>query len=228
MLKGREGRFLSQLGQKDGGPFYNMSQKQSSALGRFIDEVEETLIAVILALMTLITFANVIARYVFNDNILWALEMTVFLFAWLVLLGASYGVKKSVHIGVDVIVAAVNPRLRKILTLISVTACIAFAVLLLIGSWQYWYPFVTKRAFLETNDVPMPEFLQFFATWLNEGEQYEKLPRFIPYFVLPVSAALLTLRYFQVAWEIMTDKRELIISSHEVEDQIEEISHKDK
>ena len=52
----------------------------------FIDRIEEQLIAGILGLMTVITFANVIARYGFNSNILWALEMTVFLFAWLVLL----------------------------------------------------------------------------------------------------------------------------------------------
>ena len=41
--------------------------------GRVINEIEETLIAVLLGLMTLVTFANVIARYVFNANILWAL-----------------------------------------------------------------------------------------------------------------------------------------------------------
>ena len=49
----------------------------------FVDRIEETAIAVILGLMTIITFANVVARYVFNANILWALEVTVFLFAWL-------------------------------------------------------------------------------------------------------------------------------------------------
>ena len=55
-------------------------------IGGIVNQIEETLIAVLLGLMTLITFANVIARYVFNDNILWALEATVFLFAWLGLL----------------------------------------------------------------------------------------------------------------------------------------------
>jgi len=69
----------------------------------FIDEIEETAIAVILGLMTLITFANVIARYVFNSNILWALELTVFLFAWMVLLGVSYAVKRNAHLGVDAV-----------------------------------------------------------------------------------------------------------------------------
>ena len=66
----------------------------------FVDQIEEKLIAVILGLMTALTFANVVARYMFNTNILWALEMTVFLFAWLVLLGAAYAVKKGAHLGV--------------------------------------------------------------------------------------------------------------------------------
>ena len=47
-----------------------------------IDRIEEMLIAGILGLMTLVTFANVITRYGFNNNILWALELTVFLFGW--------------------------------------------------------------------------------------------------------------------------------------------------
>ncbi len=32
----------------------------------------------------------------------------------------------------------------------------------------------------------MPGFLQFLSGWLNEGEPYEKLPRFIPYLLCPL------------------------------------------
>ena len=59
-----------------------MSDRQQSTFGRRIDAIEETIIAVLLGLMTLLTFCNVIARYLFNSNILWALEVTVFLFAF--------------------------------------------------------------------------------------------------------------------------------------------------
>ena len=72
--------------------------------GTIRDRIEETVIAALLGLMTLMTFANVVARYVFNSNILWALELTVFMFGWLVLLGASYAVKKRAHLGVDAII----------------------------------------------------------------------------------------------------------------------------
>ena len=194
-----------------------MPEPSESGLGRFVDRIEETLIAVFLGLMTVITFANVIARYVFNDNLLWALEATVFLFAWLVLLGASYAVKRSLHLGIDLLVNALGPAARRTLGLVSVAACLAFAVLLLIGSWDYWYPFATKRAFLEVNDVPMPAFLQFLADWFNEGEAYEKMPRFIPYAVLPLGMALLTWRFLQAGLSILRGRQVMVIASHEAD-----------
>ena len=89
-----------------------MKTPPTSTLGRFVDTIEETSIAVCLGLMTLITFANVVARYAFDDNILWALEVTVFLFAWLVLIGASYAVKHNFHIGIDVVVQLLSPSKR--------------------------------------------------------------------------------------------------------------------
>jgi len=68
-------------------------------IARLIDTIEEQTMVCLLGVMTLITFANVVSRYVFNTNILWALEVTVFLFAWMVILGSSYALKKSAHLG---------------------------------------------------------------------------------------------------------------------------------
>ncbi|MCS0023464.1 TRAP transporter small permease [Vibrio diabolicus] len=198
-----------------------MEQTFFAKAGRITDAIEETLIAFFLGAMTLLTFANVIFRYVFNDNILWALELTVFMFAWMVLVGASYGVKKHFHIGVDVIINIVPEGKRKALALFAAICCLAFSILLLIGSWNYWYPFATDRAWYETDDIPMPEMLQFIADWLNEGERYEKLPRFIPYFALPLGMALLTLRFAQATWQIATGKLDRLIAGHEAEEELE-------
>ncbi|ASI90256.1 TRAP transporter small permease [Vibrio mediterranei] len=198
-----------------------MEQSLISRIGKVTDAFEETLIAFFLGAMTLLTFANVISRYVFNDNILWALELTVFMFAWMVLVGASYGVKKHFHIGVDVVINMVSEDKRKLFAIASVLACLVFSILLLIGSWNYWYPFATDRAWYETDDIPMPEFLQFLADWLNEGERYEKLPRFIPYMALPIGMALLTFRFAQAAYQIMTGKLDRLIAGHEAEEDLE-------
>ncbi|MDG3087522.1 TRAP transporter small permease [Vibrio hannami] len=198
-----------------------MEQSFFSKVGRVTDLIEETLIAGFLGLMTLLTFTNVVFRYVLNDNILWALELTVFMFAWMILVGASYGVKRHFHIGVDVVINMAPAGLQKIYAIIAVTLCLIFSILLLIGSWNYWYPFVTERAWYETDDIPMPEMLQFLSDWLNEGERYEKLPRFIPYAALPIGMAMLTFRFAQAAYQIVTGKLDRLIASHEAEEDLE-------
>ncbi|MGX9418227.1 TRAP transporter small permease [Vibrio sp. WJH972] len=194
-------------------------------IGRLTDSFEEFLIAFFLGAMTLLTFSNVILRYVFNDNILWALELTVFMFAWMILVGASYGVKKNFHIGVDVVINAAPESLRKIYAMIAVICCLTFSILLLIGSWNYWYPFISERAWYETDDIPMPEMFQFLADWLNEGERYEKLPRFIPYMALPIGMAMLTFRFLQIAYQIFTGKLDRMIAGHEAEEALEELKN---
>ena len=59
---------------------------------------------------------------------------------------------------------------------------------------------------------------------MNDGEDYEKIPRYIPYSILPFSMALLTFRFVQVAWNILWDRQTLLIVSHEAEELVEEAS----
>lgn len=212
-----------------------MRYEPKTKLGRVVNEIEETFIAVVLGLMTLVTFANVIARYVFNANILWALETTVFLFAWLVLLGASYCVKTRAHLGVDAVLTAVPPGTRRFLTLCSVAACLAFSALLLVGAWNFWAPFAAlpmldgtlkDQAWYEVNDIPMLGFLRFIEGPMNAGEAYEKLPRFIPYAALPIGLILLSFRFIQAAHKVVTGEVESLIASHESEDLVQEAAAK--
>ena len=64
--------------------------------------------------MTLVTFTQVIARYVFNYSFVWALELTGVMFAWLIFIGMSYGVRVGAHIGVDALVKALGPRTARV------------------------------------------------------------------------------------------------------------------
>jgi C4-dicarboxylate transporter DctQ subunit len=108
------------------------------------------------------------------------------------------------------------------------------------GAWDYWanfanLPGTTGRWFptgfeekfrgkgwYETNDIPMPSIFAWMANIFNEGEAYEKIPRLIPYFVLPVSMTLLLFRFIQSAIAIWTGKSDRLVASHEVEDEIED------
>ncbi|MHA1157484.1 MAG: TRAP transporter small permease [Alphaproteobacteria bacterium] len=188
---------------------------------RWLSQFEELLIAVLMGAMTLITFANVVVRYGFNSNILWGLEATVFLFAWLVLLGAAYAVKVNAHLGVDILIAALPAGSRRILGLVATAASLLFAVLMAVGAWQYWLPFAGSRAWYEVNDIYMPEFLQILKDVMNEGERWEKLPRFIPYFALPLGMTMLCLRLVEAGWRIFNGQQDRIIVGHETEDETE-------
>ncbi|NDW53493.1 TRAP transporter small permease [Aliiroseovarius sp. PrR006] len=207
----------------------------------FVDRIEETLIATLLGLMTAITFANVIARFGFNSNILWALELTVFLFGWLVLLGASYAVKKHSHLGVDAIVNMVPPAVARVLGLIAAAACVLFSIFMVKGAYDYWavfadlpptsgrwFPtgFVDKfrsQSFYEVQDVPMVGIFAFLEDLINYGESYEKLPKVVPYVVLPISMMLLLFRFLQASLAIWNGKTDRLVASHEVEDEIQEV-----
>ena len=118
----------------------------------------------------------------------------------------------------------VPKHVRKILTLIACAACVLFAALLLKGAWDYWSPFIGKRAFYETDDLPVPFFLTWISDVFNDGEAYEKLPRFIPYAALPIGMALLLYRFIQATWYVITDQQVGVIASHEVEELMEEVT----
>ena len=119
------------------------------------------------------------------------------------------------HLGIDLFLSQIPRAWRRIVGFFAAVACILFSILLLKGSWDYWYPFVTTRAFLETEDVPMPNLLQFLSVWLNEGERYEKLPRFIPYFALPLGSLLLVFRFCQLGWQIACGGEDRLIQGLE-------------
>ena len=80
---------------------------------RWLEHLEEGLVAFLMAAMTVLTFVQVIARYVFNYSFVWALEVTGVMFAWLIFVGMSYGVRVGAHIGVDALVKALAPRTRR-------------------------------------------------------------------------------------------------------------------
>ncbi|MCD1626325.1 MAG: TRAP transporter small permease [Paracoccaceae bacterium] len=215
-------------------------------LGKAVHELEETVIAVLLGLMTLLTFVNVIMRYVFNSMVIWGLEVVLVLFAWLVLFGMTYAFKVTANLGVDAIISIVSPRARYVLALMAAGFCLLYALLIAKGAWDYWAPFAglqqttghwfptgfdpntRDRAFFETDQVPMLEWLRWLEDAINQGESYSKMPRMIPYMILPISAALLLLRIIQVTIRIIKGEQQSMIVSHEVEDALEEIAQNRK
>ncbi|WP_406720915.1 MULTISPECIES: TRAP transporter small permease [Thioclava] len=209
--------------------------------GAFIDALEENAIAFILGAMTLITFVNVVLRYVFNASLIWGLEVVLILFAWLVILGVSYAFKKTAHLGVDVITNMLPARGKRLMAVVSALCCLLYAIFLLKGAWDYWAPYAgldqtsghwfptgfektRDRAWYETDQVPMLEIFRWLEPLINQGEAYDKLPRVIPYFILPFGVALITLRILQALIRVIKGTQDSLIVSHEAEDDVDRVA----
>lgn len=218
----------------------SVSKPEPTGFAKIIDTIEQNIIATLLGLMTLVTFANVVLRYGFGDSLLWGLEVTLILFAWLVLFGISYGFKISAHLGVDAVLNIVGSPVRRAMVLLSALCCIAYGGLMMKGAWDYWAPFggfekttgrvlptgfddkTRDQAWYETEQVPIPFGQSYLEETFNLGEEYEKLPRFIPYVMLPLGVALMLFRIFQATGRVWRKQDESLIASHEAEEAVEE------
>lgn len=229
-----------------------MAQAHQTGSHSFIDTFEETAIATLLGLMTLLTFVNVVLRYAFNSSIIWSLEVTLALFAWLVLFGISHGVKVTAHLGVDAVTNLLAPGPRKAVALLAGAICLVYAMLFLKGAYDYWAPFADlpkttgrwfptgidwdarRYGFTETGDIPIP--FDGLKTWLEQtfnsyvegGEvkvdAYNKMPVLVPYMILPLGALLLLYRLIQAVRNIWNGTAESLIVSHEAEDAVADVA----
>lgn len=129
--------------------------------------LEEGLIAFLLAVMTLVTFAQVIARYVFNYSFVWALELVTYLFGFLIFIGMSYGVRVGSHIGVDALVKALKPKAARIVGGTAALLCLVYALIIFYGSWQY----VAKmyEIGIMAEDLPIPQWVPRLSRLVGFG-----------------------------------------------------------
>lgn len=147
---------------------------------RWLERLEEGVIALLLAAMTLVTFGQVVARYVFNYSFVWAVELTGVMFGALIFIGMAYGVRVGSHIGIDAFVKSLSRPAARRLAMGATLLCIVYALIVLVGGWQY-----VRKMFdvgIEMQDMPVPQ-------WL-------------PRAVLPLGFALLALRFGEVLWRL--------------------------
>jgi C4-dicarboxylate transporter DctQ subunit len=163
---------------------------------RWIQSFEEGFISLLLVATTLLVFAEVIARFVFNTGITWVQEATLHLSAWMVLFGASYGVKVGSHIGVDAFVRLLPRATRRIVSLIAVAGCLVYCGLFAYGSWIYLKKLYSIGIRLE--DIPV-------AKWLAHS-------------ILLIGLIMLGIRFVQLAYQIITDQADGFVFADEAKD----------
>lgn len=163
---------------------------------QFFKKLDEWLIALLLAAMTLLTFVQVVMRYVFNSGFTWAVELTGILFAGMIFIGISYGVRVGAHIGVDAVVKLLPPKLRRLTSILAVLLCMVYAGMVIYGSMVYVLKM--KSVGLELEDLPIP-------MWTVRA-------------VLPLGFFLLMLSFLPVLYDLVTGKSDRLRLADEVEE----------
>lgn len=193
-----------------------------------ITRIEETILALLLASITIISFTQVIARYVFNSGWGGALELTRILFAWMILFGMSYGIKVGSHLGVDAFVRLFPKPVFRASAIFGALCCLLYAVILLSadwlqalgsdtkgGAWAYWHKMY--KVGIGLDDLLYPDFIREAF-----GIKQERVHRWVAYIMLPLGLALFAFRSLEALIDIIRGKRETIIASHEAEELVAE------
>ena len=159
--------------------------KQDGFLKKLItgyDKLEEYMLCASLVLTTLIIFAQIIMRSVFNNSLTWSEELTRYIFIWQIWLGVSIAQKEKQHIRVELLFNFFKgEKFRAAVDIVATLILIAFNVFLVINGSE-----LVRQMFVRNN---------------VSGAM--RLPLYIVYAVLPLSAFILCLRLFgQVAADV--------------------------
>ena len=156
---------------------------------KWLDRLEEFLIAVLMGAATLLIFVAVLHRYaasapipVVQDwllalNLSWAQELCIYMFVWMAKFGAAYGVRTGIHVGVDVLVNNLSDRWRQAYVLIGLVCGAIFTAT--IGT----YGAIFTWGMAHTDQVS-PDL---------------EVPKWIVYLCIPLGSYLMCFRFIQVA-----------------------------
>jgi C4-dicarboxylate transporter, DctM subunit len=175
---------------------------------RVLDQLEEILIAFLIAGATLLIFIAVVHRYgtgvsinsakwaaangftglaatlqgVFkwftSWDLSWAQELCIFMFVWMAKFGAAYGVRTGVHVGVDVVTNAVSGPSRYWVVLFGLMAGALFTFT--IGAFGTNFVLHMAHTAQTSNDL--------------------EVPMWIVYLAIPLGSFLMCFRFLQVIY----------------------------
>jgi TRAP-type C4-dicarboxylate transport system permease small subunit len=83
-----------------------MNDLRALAIGldRWVAKAEAVVIVVLVAMLTAVTFAQVCARYVLGDPLIWSEEAARYLFVWVSMIGAALALREGGHFGLFLLI----------------------------------------------------------------------------------------------------------------------------
>ncbi len=97
----------------------------------------EKVLCVLMSAMALVTFAQVVARYVFEAPLSWSEELARFLLMWLAMLSSAYAFKLRAHFALRFVVDACPEWLQKAVGLGTTLVILGFLLVFVFVSVQF-------------------------------------------------------------------------------------------
>lgn len=145
------------------------------------DNLEETILIILLICMVLVMGMQILARYCLNTSLSWSEELTQYMFVWSVFISISYCVKKRISIKIEQFLSILPARGQAGLRLLRHTLVLAFCIVMLPFSVTYVQQSIDSHATSAALHLPM-YFIQsaplvgfilltvrVFQAWLREA-----------------------------------------------------------
>ncbi|RXK12338.1 C4-dicarboxylate ABC transporter permease [Halarcobacter mediterraneus] len=174
-------------------------------ISKIIGFINQSIAAIGISAGVAVAFINVVARYVFDASLVWATELTVFLFLWSVFFGAAYCFKKDAHIAVTIILDLMPSRIAKIMLLLSHLVTFIF----LCAVSYYGYEYILLVIDLDERSIDL---------W--------NIPMWVIYLVIPISFAFAAYRVAERIHGILSTSHDKILKESEAEMILAELGEK--
>jgi len=105
-----------------------------TSITRFVVRLVRWMVIAVFSIMIAVTFAQVVSRYVLLSPLPWSEELARYCFVWIVFLGATLGLERGIHIGVDILTNLLPGAVQRWLARINELLILAFTLVVILAS----------------------------------------------------------------------------------------------
>ena len=142
-----------------------------------------------------LAFVNVLARYILNDSITWAGELTNYAFIWGALFGAAYGFKRGIHIQVTILLSKLPAPIAKAFMIFAYSLSCIYLIFMAYFGYQ----------------------LILILQNMNEMSIDLNIPMWVPTLVLPLAFGGAAYRAGEKVYEVAKEDANKVIKTAEYE-----------
>ena len=141
----------------------------------YLDKAEEVILTLLMLVMTIAIVIQVVSRTVFSNSLSWTEEIARFILVWVTFVGASLGIKRGAHIGVEAFTMILPKGIGKFVQHITFLICALFT------------------------SIVFKESIVILQKQISTGQVSAaiQLPMWIPYLGVTVGTFLMTFRFIE-------------------------------